>query len=190
MALSQKRRLAAVDFSSAVQKELTFLDMPKVHFEVYLRETKLNHNGKDHVEFLISTNPGEPPKMLSKIASGGELSRIMLAIKNVIADKDPVDTGVSVRASEKIGKKLKQLSQKCQVICITHLAQIAALADAHLLIEKHSDEERTYTQVKLLNEDGRIEELSRIIGGSSITKLTRENAKEMLMQARKISLDN
>ncbi len=198
VALSQKRRLAAVDFSSAVQKELTFLDMPKVHFEVYLRETKLNHNGKDHVEFLISTNPGEPPKMLSKIASGGELSRIMLAIKNVIADKDPVDTlifdeidtGVSGRAAEKIGKKLKQLSQKCQVICITHLAQIAALADAHLLIEKHSDEERTYTQVKLLDEDGRIEELSRIIGGSSITKLTRENAKEMLMQARKISLDN
>ncbi len=194
--LSQKRSLAAVKFSSAVQKELTFLDMPKVRFEVHLSDVPLHHNGKDHVQFLISTNPGEPPKLLSKIASGGELSRIMLAIKNVIADKDPVDTlifdeidtGVSGRAAEKIGRKLKQLSTKCQVICITHLAQIAALADAHLLIEKHSDEAHTFTQVSLLDEKGRIEELSRIIGGSSITQLTRENAREMLMQANK-SLD-
>ena len=172
--------------------------MPKVRFEVRIGDAKLNTNGKDHVEFLISTNPGEPPKPLSKIASGGELSRIMLAIKNVIADKDPVDTlifdeidtGVSGRAAEKIGRKLKQLSKKCQVICITHLAQIAALADAHLLIEKHSDEQHTYTDVTLLDEEGRVEELSRIIGGSNITKLTRENAREMLLQAEKISLDN
>ena len=196
--LSEQRNHAAKRFSKAVQQELTFLDMPKVRFEVRIGDAKLNTNGKDHVEFLISTNPGEPPKPLSKIASGGELSRIMLAIKNVIADKDPVDTlifdeidtGVSGRAAEKIGRKLKQLSKKCQVICITHLAQIAALADAHLLIEKHSDEQHTYTDVTLLDEEGRVEELSRIIGGSNITKLTRENAREMLLQAEKISLDN
>ena len=195
--LSQRRRLAAEQFSTAVQQELTFLDMPRVRFEVRVRDGKLGINGVDEVEFLISTNPGEPPKLLSKIASGGELSRIMLAIKNVIADKDPVDTlifdeidtGVSGRAAEKIGQKLKQLSRKCQVVCITHLAQIAALADSHLLIEKHSDEDHTYTDVTLLDEEGRVEELSRIIGGSNITKLTRENAREMLRRTNKTPLD-
>ena len=195
--LSQRRKHAAEQFSDAVQQELTFLDMPRVRYEVQVREVKLGANGIDDVEFLISTNPGEPPKLLSKIASGGELSRIMLAIKNVIADKDPVDTlifdeidtGVSGRAAEKIGRKLKQLSEKCQVICITHLAQIAALADAHLLIEKHSDEQHTYTDVTLLDVEGLVEELSRIIGGSNITKLTRENAKEMLKQGAKTPLD-
>lgn len=195
--LSAQRRQAAQRFSDAVRGELAFLDMPKVRFEVHVSNTKLHGNGADQVEFLISTNPGESPKLLSKIASGGELSRIMLAIKNVIADKDPVDTlifdeidtGVSGRAAEKIGRKLKQLSRKCQVICITHLAQIACLADAHLLIEKHSDEDHTYTEVRLLDEEGRIEELSRIIGGSHITQLTRDNAREMLKQASQIALD-
>ena len=147
--------------------------------------------GQDDLELLISTNPGELPKPLAKIASGGEISRVMLAIKNVMASEDEVgtlifdevDTGVSGRAAQKIGRKLKQVAEHRQVICVTHLAQVAAYGDHHLLIQKEVRGDRTYTNVLPLTQRQRVEELARIIGGENITEISLQNAREMLTLA-------
>ena len=171
-----------------VKSTLEFLDMPKIRFVVDFQKGKLSINGYDKIEFLISANPGEPPKPLAKIASGGELSRIMLAIKDVIAKNDTVDTpifdevdtGVSGKASRKIGLKLKSVSNSCQVICVTHSAQIASVADAHFLIEKRYDNNKTYTGVQPLDFEGRKRELARIMGGLEITDNMLNSAEELL----------
>ncbi|MDE6710054.1 MAG: DNA repair protein RecN, partial [Oscillospiraceae bacterium] len=155
---------------------------------------KLTSMGMDIMEIMISVNPGEPPKPISKIASGGELSRIMLAIKNVIAEKediptmifDEVDTGVSGRAAQKIGVKLRQVSKSRQILCVTHLSQIAVMADNHLLIEKNNSDGSTYTKVTRLDEKQRISEIARILGGEHITQTTLDNAAEQLAGQEKI----
>ena len=165
--LSKERKAAARRFEKQVEGELSFLDMPSVKFTISILPCKLGAKGLDDVEFMISTNPGEPPKPIAKIASGGELSRIMLSIKNVISDKDDVptlifdevDTGVSGSAAEKIGRKLRQVSKGRQVICVTHLAQIAALCDHHLLIQKQVKDDHTFTQVTELDHPGRVREI-------------------------------
>ena len=201
--LTAARKAAGKTLSVRIMEELRFLDMEKVRFEVGITPlsgengdgevTRFGTRGCDNVEFLISTNPGEPLKPLDKIASGGELSRIMLAAKCVMAASeqistmifDEVDTGVSGKTSQKIGIKLKELGKTgCQVICVTHSAQIAALADAHLYISKHEVDGRVETSVKPLDEDGRIGELSRIIGGIEITDAIRATARELLESGR------
>ncbi len=189
--LSAKRKEISNEFMSRVKEEMTYLDMPNVNLKVNIERCPLNENGCDKLEFLISANPGEEPKSVSKIASGGELSRMMLAITNVIAANnivatmifDEVDTGISGSASQKVGYKLKALSAARQVICITHQAQIAALADTHFLIKKNVENNRTFTQVTPLNFKQRTHELARIIGGVSITELTLKHAEEMLIKA-------
>ncbi len=186
--LSHKRGETAKTFVRRVKEELAFLDMPGVSLEVSCERCPLNAFGCDKIEFLLSTNPGEPPKPLSKIASGGELSRIMLAIKNVLADQDAidtlifdeVDTGISGSAAQKVGLKLRSVARNRQVLCVTHLAQIAALGEYHYLIAKHVREGRTFTDVTELDFEGRKRELARIIGGASVTELTLQNAEEML----------
>ena len=188
--LSERRREISKEFMARVKDEMTYLDMPNVNLKVSIERCPLNENGCDKLEFLISANPGEEPKPVSKIASGGELSRMMLAITNVIASNnivgtmifDEVDTGVSGSASQKVGYKLKALSDSRQVICITHQAQIAALADTHFLIKKTVDSNRTYTQVLQLDFEQRKHEVARIIGGVSITELTLKHAEEMLLK--------
>lgn len=188
--LSERRREISQEFMARVKDEMTYLDMPNVNLKVSIERCPLNENGCDKLEFLISANPGEEPKPVSKIASGGELSRMMLAITNVIASNnivgtmifDEVDTGISGSASQKVGYKLKALSDSRQVICITHQAQIAALADTHFLIKKTIDSNRTYTQVLQLDFEQRKHEIARIIGGVSITELTLKHAEEMLLK--------
>ena len=165
--------------------------MPKISFKVNFDKGILSSAGTDKIEFLISTNPGEPPKPLAKIASGGELSRIMLAIKNILAYNDTVDTlifdeidtGVSGRASVKIGMKLKSVSKNTQVITVTHSAQIAAFADTHFLIQKDYENGRTYTKVTTLDFEKRKYELARIMGGLHITDALLAGAEEMLKNA-------
>lgn len=187
--LSQLRKSTARQFEQDVKKELEFLDMPKLQFTVSFDRDILRSTGFDKVEFLISTNPGEPPKPLSKIASGGELSRIMLAFKNILSYNDTIgtlifdeiDTGVSGRASQKIGLKLKSVSKNTQVICVTHSAQIASNADSHFLIEKEFIDERTYTKVSLLDFEARKRELARIMGGLEITDTLLKSAEELLI---------
>ena len=167
---------------------MTFLDMPNVNLLVRIDKCELNSYGCDDIEILISTNPGEPPKPVAKIASGGELSRMMLAVKNVLADKDDtdtlifdeVDTGISGSAAQKVGLKLKEVSKNRQVLCVTHLAQIAGLADTHFKIQKSVSSGQTYTSVNMLDYEGRKNELARIIGGVEITKATLDYAEEML----------
>ncbi len=186
--LSCERKKTAERFSQQVKKELEFLDMPKLSFVVEFEKGNLSSTGFDKIEFLISTNPGEPPKQLSKIASGGELSRIMLAIKNILSYNDTidtlifdeVDTGVSGRASEKIGLKLKSVSKNTQVICVTHSAQIASNADKHFLIQKDFQDNKTYTRVTPLDFEARKQELARIMGGLEITDSLLKSAEEML----------
>lgn len=186
--LSCYRKSVAYAFEQQVKAELEYLDMPNVQFVADFSKGNLSINGYDKIEFLISSNPGEPPKPLAKIASGGELSRIMLAIKNIIAEKDNVDTlifdeidtGVSGRASRKIGLKLKSVSNHTQVLCVTHSAQIAACADNHLLIKKHIENNRTYTNVSSLDYEERKRELARIMGGLEITDALIESAAELL----------
>ena len=176
-----------------VTAELAFLDMPGVKLQVAQQRCHLNATGCDEIEFLISTNPGEPPKPMAKVASGGELSRIMLAIKNVLADKDDIDTlifdevdaGISGRAAQKVGQKLRQVAQNRQVLCVTHLAQIAAQANSHLLIEKQVRDARTYTDVRLLDRTGRRYELARIMSGTDPSRLQLQSAEEMLQAAEK-----
>lgn len=189
--ISTLRKESLQRFVERVTGELVFLDMPKVTFVADHQTKELGADGVDRIVFLISVNPGEPPKPLSKIASGGELSRIMLAIKNVLTAHDDVDTlifdevdtGVSGSAAQKIGCKLKEVSHNRQVVCITHLAQIAAQADAHLLIHKEISEDKTYTQVTPLDREGRIEEIARIMGGRVVTDLMKKSAQQLLEDA-------
>ncbi len=186
--LSEHRRKIAAEFERQVKKELEFLDMPKLQFFVKFEKGKLSVSGYDKIEFLISTNPGEPAKPLSKIASGGELSRIMLAIKNILSNNDTVDTlifdeidtGISGRASQKIGLKLKAVSKNTQVICVTHSAQIASNADKHFLISKRFENDRTYTIVTPLDYEARKNELARIMGGLEVTDTLLASAEELL----------
>ena len=186
--LSEKRRKTAIQFSQSVRDEMTFLDMPNVQLVVSQKKCELNNLGCDDIEILISTNPGEEPKPVAKIASGGELSRMMLAIKNVLADSDDigtlifdeVDTGISGRAAQKVGLKLKEVAASRQVLCVTHLAQLASLADSHFKIQKSVSDGKTFTSVTKLDHKGRVNELARIIGGVEITKATLDYAEEML----------
>jgi DNA repair protein RecN (Recombination protein N) len=187
--LTAERKAAAKEMSQKIKKELDFLEMPGVDFEAEVTPLgELAANGADRVEFLISANPGSPLRPLAKIASGGEISRIMLGIKTVLAGNDDIDTlifdeidsGVSGKAAQKIGLKLREVSGTRQVICVTHLAQIAAQADRHVLIEKNVIGGKTYTSLKQLDYTGRAHELARIMAGAKITKLTIDNAEELL----------
>ena len=192
--LSELRKEAAEKLMTKIAEELKFLDMPNVKIVFEQTKGKLTSMGMDTMEMLISVNPGEPLKPIAKIASGGELSRIMLAIKNVIAEKediptmifDEVDTGVSGRAAQKIGVKLRQVSKSRQVLCVTHLSQIAVMADNHLLIEKTNHADSTYTNVYRLDHDQRVFEIARILGGEHITQTTLDNAAEQLDGQEKI----
>lgn len=189
--LSEYRLKIANNFVSRVCKELEFLNMPNVIFKVSNSTGKLTVHGMDSMEFLISANVGEPPKPISKIASGGELSRIMLALKTVLADKDniptlifdEIDTGVSGKTAQKIGFKLKEVSKNRQVICVTHLSQIAIMGDNHLLIEKSIHNDRTSTSVTKLDHSGRVNEIARIMNGDNLTSTALKNAEELLNSA-------
>ncbi len=192
--LNKRRHLAAETLEKQVCECLAFLEMPKVKFKVDITGCeKYNSKGKDEVCFMLSANVGEPLKMLSKIASGGELSRIMLSIKSVLREKestgtvifDEVDAGVSGKTSQKIGIKLKQTSESCQVICITHSAQIAALAKQHLFISKTERDGRAETEVKILDQNKRVFELARIMGGQDITDVLLSGAEELLETSKK-----
>ena len=188
VALRNNRILAAEKMSTQILSELAQLDMPKVQFSCEFTEVPMGANGADTVAFYMSANAGEALKPLSKVASGGELARIMLAMKNVLAERDQVstlifdevDTGVSGRAAQKVAQKLKTVAQHKQVLCVTHLPQLAALADTHLLIAKEERQGRTYTSVTPLDIEGRKRELARIIGGANITETTLKSAEEML----------
>ncbi len=187
-ALRQNRRENAEIMSARILQELKELDMPRVQFRCQFRELELQPNGADEVAVYLSANAGEALKPLSKVASGGELARIMLSMKNVLAEKDQiatlifdeVDTGVSGRAAQKVAEKLRKLAQHKQVLCVTHLPQMAALADTHMLISKCERDGRTYTSVTPLDTEGRKRELARIIGGTHITETTLKSAEEML----------
>ena len=191
--LSTARKKHAQSLSQAVESELKGLCMPNVRFETAFKECPFRSDGADDIEFVICTNAGEGLKPLNKIASGGELSRIMLAIKSVLADCesekllifDEVDAGVSGAAAQSIGEKLWNTSRYSQVICITHLPQIAAMADSHYLIQKHTDGERTRTEVNLITEDKRIAEIARTLGGADITEAALTNARELVELADK-----
>ena len=187
-ALTQTRLKAFDELNKRISGTLDFLNMPGVRMTLRHSRGPLASHGQDSIEFHISTNPGEAPKPLAKIASGGELSRITLAIKNAMADKDAVptviydeiDSGVSGKAASRIGEVLRQSAEGHQILCITHTAQIAALADCHLLIQKNITNERTYTEIHPLDENGRVEALARLISGDHITELSLANAREML----------
>ena len=187
-ALTQTRLRAFEELNKRISGTLDFLNMPGVRMTLRHTRGPLASHGQDSIEFYISTNPGEAPKPLAKIASGGELSRITLAIKNAMADKDAVptviydeiDSGVSGKAAGRIGEVLRQSAQGHQILCITHTAQIAALADCHLLIQKNVANDRTYTEIHPLDEEGRVEALARLISGDHVTELSRANAREML----------
>ena len=191
VALRESRQTAALDLSKRILSELAQLDMPSVQFSCEFFETELTSNGADSVAFYMSANAGEAMKPLSKVASGGELARIMLAMKNVLAEQDgvstlifdEVDTGVSGRAAQKVAEKLKSVAAHKQVLCVTHLPQLAALADTHLLIAKSERAGRTYTTVTPLDKEGRKRELARIIGGANITETTLKSAEEMLVSS-------
>ncbi len=186
--LSESRYNTARKFEKSVKEEMVFLDMPNVELVVSQNDCGLRPNGQDDIEILISANPGEEPKSVSKIASGGELSRMMLAIKTVLASSDlidtlifdEVDTGISGSAAQKVGMKLKEVSKSRQVLCVTHQAQIAALADSHFLISKDVKDNRTYTDIKLLDYDGRLKELARILGGVDITDTALAHAEKLM----------
>ena len=187
-ALTQTRLKAFDELNKRISGTLDFLNMPGVRMTLRHSRGPLASHGQDSIEFYISTNPGEAPKPLAKIASGGELSRITLAIKNAMADKDAVptviydeiDSGVSGKAASRIGEVLRQSAEGHQILCITHTAQIAALADFHLLIQKNITNERTYTEIHPLDENGRVEALARLISGDHVTELSLANAREML----------
>ena len=186
--LRKSRKQAAEALSERILNELAQLDMPRVQFSCEFAEIPLSTNGADSVAFYMSANAGEALKPMSKVASGGELARIMLAMKNVLAEQDQVstlifdevDTGVSGRAAQKVAEKLRSVSQKKQVLCVTHLPQLAALASTHFLIDKEERAGRTYTTVTPLDKEGRKLELARIIGGTTITETTLRSAEEML----------
>ncbi|MEG1449093.1 MAG: DNA repair protein RecN, partial [Oscillospiraceae bacterium] len=186
--ISDIRLAGAEDFIKKLENELSFLNMPNVKLMVKHEITKLRSGGFDDIEFLISTNVGETPKPLAKIASGGELSRIMLSIKNVFAQKDnidtsifdEIDTGISGLAAQKVGEKLKALSKARQIICVTHLAQVAMFADNHLLIKKNVANERTFTTINVIVGETRVHEIARITSGDLITEASIENARELI----------
>ena len=190
--LTQTRLKAFEELNKRISGTLDFLNMPGVRMTLHHARGPLASHGQDSIEFYISTNPGEAPKPLAKIASGGELSRITRAIKNAMADKDAVptviydeiDSGVSGKAASRIGEVLRQSAEGHQILCITHTAQIAALADCHLLIQKNIANERTYTEIHPLDEDGRVDALAHLISGDHVTELSRANAREMLEQTR------
>ena len=190
--LTQTRLKAFEELNKRISGTLDFLNMPGVRMTLHHARGPLASHGQDSIEFYISTNPGEAPKPLAKIASGGELSRITLAIKNAMADKDAVptviydeiDSGVSGKAASRIGEVLRQSAEGHQILCITHTAQIAALADCHLLIQKNIANERTYTEIHPLDDDGRVDALAHLISGDHVTELSRANAREMLEQTR------
>ncbi len=190
--ISDIRKKTAKEFSEKVCEELKYLDMPNVQFLVEFGDKELSENGIDMAEFLISANVGEKPKPLAKIASGGELSRTMLALKTVMAHKDKIETmifdeidsGVSGRAAVKVANKLKKVSNGKQVLCVTHLAQLMAYADNHYLIEKEVDSGKTYTKVTPLDINGRKNEIARITSGGEITEIQLQNAEQMILNAR------
>ena len=190
MRLRKDRQEKGNLLSEKILSELRQLDMPRVQFQCRFRETELGADGADLVAFYLSANAGEDLKPLSKVASGGELARIMLSMKNVLAEKDAVDTlifdevdtGVSGRAAQRIAEKLRSLAKHKQVLCVTHLPQLAALADTHMLIAKSEHDGRTFTTVTPLDREGRKQELARIIGGTNITEITLKSAEEMLLQ--------
>jgi DNA repair protein RecN (Recombination protein N) len=190
--LAGERRKAAASFQEKVQEELAQLAMEKVRFEVSFEEVPLGETGTDGLSFLISPNPGEPLLPLSKIASGGELSRVMLALKGILAGSDrvptlvfdEVDAGIGGRVASVLGRKLKEIARHHQVLCITHLAPVAAFSDSHLLVEKSGKDGRTIVRVRYLEEGKRVEELARMIGGLEVTTSTIESAKELLEDAR------
>lgn len=193
-ALSERREKAAEEMSARIREELAFLNMPGVAFSVQFEALpEPGPNGLEEAEFLISPNPGSPARPLAKIASGGEISRVMLAIKTVLARGDDIDTlifdeidtGVSGSAAQRIGEKLRQVSEDRQVVCVTHLAQIASQADRHVLIEKQIENGKTYTRLRVLDMRGREQELARIIAGTDITEKTLQTAAEMLSLAQK-----
>lgn len=191
-ALTQTRLKAFDELNARITDTLQFLNMPGVRMTLHHARGPLASHGQDSVEFYISTNAGEAPKPLARIASGGELSRITLAIKNALADRDAVptviydeiDSGVSGKAAGRIGEVLRQSAQGHQILCITHTAQIAALADCHLLIQKNVTKDRTYTEIHPLDTEGRVEALARLISGDHVTELSRANAREMLGTGR------
>ena len=191
-ALTQTRLKAFDELNARITDTLQFLNMPGVRMTLHHARGPLASHGQDSVEFYISTNAGEAPKPLARIASGGELSRITLAIKNALADRDAVptviydeiDSGVSGKAAGRIGEVLRQSAQGHQILCITHTAQIAALADCHLLIQKNVTNDRTYTEIHPLDTEGRVEALARLISGDHVTELSRANAREMLGAGR------
>lgn len=191
-ALTQTRLKAFDELNARITDTLQFLNMPGVRMTLHHVRGPLASHGQDSVEFYISTNAGEAPKPLARIASGGELSRITLAIKNALADRDAVptviydeiDSGVSGKAAGRIGEVLRQSAQGHQILCITHTAQIAALADCHLLIQKNVTNDRTYTEIHPLDAEGRVEALARLISGDHVTELSRANAREMLGTGR------
>ena len=191
-ALTQTRLKAFDELNARITDTLQFLNMPGVRMTLHHARGPLASHGQDSVEFYISTNAGDAPKPLARIASGGELSRITLAIKNALADRDAVptviydeiDSGVSGKAAGRIGEVLRQSAQGHQILCITHTAQIAALADCHLLIQKNVTNDRTYTEIHPLDTEGRVEALARLISGDHVTELSRANAREMLGTGR------
>ena len=192
--LSQKRRAAAKGLTEKIKETLAFLDMPKVRFEVGMKPTRdLTANGTDEIEFMIATNAGEPLMPMAKIASGGELARIMLSLKNVLNECDGVntvifdeiDTGISGKTSRKVGIKLKEIGRSAQVLCVTHSAQIASLATHHLYISKKEIGGRVQTELRELDEEGRVAEIARILGGIEVTEAQREAAKEMIAEGKK-----
>lgn len=186
--LSEVRKASAERFSGEVMARMRLLDMPSAVFEVYQENTDLTENGIDKVEFLVSTNAGEPVKPVAKVASGGELSRMMLSVKTVLSESDPTDTlifdevdsGISGSAALRVGNALFDVSKSSQVLCVTHLPQIAAMAQTHYLIKKSEQNGRTFTDVMPLDREGRIGELSRIIGGENLTDASRKYAEELL----------
>ena len=189
MNLRENRRQTAEKLSEKILTELAQLDMPRVRFSCEFTPVELSASGMDQVAFYMSANAGEALKPLSKVASGGELARIMLAMKNVLAEQDrvqtlvfdEVDTGVSGRAAQKVAEKLRSVARSKQVLCVTHLPQLAALGDTHLLIAKEERQGRTFTTVTPLDKEGRKQELARIIGGTNITETTLKSAEEMLL---------
>lgn len=191
-ALTQTRLKAFDELNARITDTLQFLNMPGVRMTLHHARGPLASHGQDSAEFYISTNAGEAPKPLARIASGGELSRITLAIKNALADRDAVptviydeiDSGVSGKAAGRIGEVLRQSARGHQILCITHTAQIAALADCHLLIQKNVTNDRTYTEIHPLDTEGRVEALARLISGDHVTELSRANAREMLGTGR------
>ncbi|MDB7997269.1 DNA repair protein RecN [[Eubacterium] siraeum] len=188
--LTNRRKKAADDLAKRISAELTFLDMPDIRLVFDISQDKVTLSGMDKVEMLISVNKGEDLKPMSKIASGGELSRIMLAVKNVLAETDKlhtmifdeIDTGISGRAAAKVGLKLHEAAENRQILCVTHLAQIAAMADTQLLIKKTSDEKRTYTGITKLDFEGRKREIARIISGDENDPISLENAEMLLLR--------